>query len=384
MAKYRPGGVTNELRGSLGGSTFSRNQHGPYVYPRLEPDNTNTLRRAEIREAMTFVSDLWNTGLSDADRAAWAGFAARLGRSTPTLTPQRIGARDAFMRHNMRLYLYDATTLVTPPLLTTVTNLDTIALAADADLQTLSISFAPDPVPANHALVVWTTPSMNLGRNSPHKADKFLCYIGPAQSSPQDITTPWTTLYGAIQPSSKIFARAWLMNLTNAAYSVPQLATATVTGTGDTMQSTRIELTNDQIKALPTTPIQILPSPGTNKINRIIMLTATAKFTAPYTNVANYPLCKLRALYAGGALATQDGEDGNDLFASTPNYSAHQTPTNISSASGSTDQGTSDDATAMIDQAINISVDNNGQGNLTDGDPANTLVINVHYTVEEI
>lgn len=326
MAKIRSGFLAGDIRGSLGDTTFSRNKHGPYTKPRYFPDQTLTPRRAEIQEALAFVDDLWNTGLGDAGRAAWHAAANVMQRTKSPITPKAITGREFFIRVNMRLFLYDGNTLLIPPVIMPVEELTTVAAFADADAQTVAVSFEPDPVPSGNALVIFATMPMSVGRSTGGKLTRFISYAGPGNASPFDVTEPYTAVFGAPQPNSKIFFEMWLLNLTNGEYSVKQKATATVTGTGDAMLQRTTQITSTQFLDLVANPVQVVPPPGAgNYIVPALISISYHHATTPYVINAGGQLgfwldsTLVRELVAPSlALLADQNQDEIGLFNAAP------------------------------------------------------------------
>ena len=165
------------------------------------------------------------------------------------------------------------------------------------------------------------------------------------------------------------------------------------------LQQTTVTLTNAQIKALPTTSIEIVPSPGTGKILQVISGTFSkaGDFSAgnpdwalSYTNVTQ--------VTNGNAWAGITYED--DLLVPASSYLIDDTASdnvyrNFWGGNNNfpqlvpfsyTVQGF---ATGMPDRrgshnkALHMSVVNPA-GNFTGGDPANTLKVTVYYIIVDI
>ena len=64
-----------ELRGSMAGMTASRNKGGNYLRARATPINPDSTAQIQARQAFANAVQAWDA-LSDAQRTAWAGYAA--------------------------------------------------------------------------------------------------------------------------------------------------------------------------------------------------------------------------------------------------------------------------------------------------------------------
>lgn len=72
------GGLVVDGRGSVGGTTFSRNRYGAYARARITPVNPKTPRQSVIRAIVAAVTIRWLGSLSQAQRDAWAVFASNV------------------------------------------------------------------------------------------------------------------------------------------------------------------------------------------------------------------------------------------------------------------------------------------------------------------
>ena len=57
--------------GSVGNLTYSRNRFGAYARARTNPVNPNSERQVAVRTALSFLTNRWSQGLSQAQRDAW-------------------------------------------------------------------------------------------------------------------------------------------------------------------------------------------------------------------------------------------------------------------------------------------------------------------------
>lgn len=76
MALVKMGALAQDVRGSLNGSTFSRNRGGAYVRSKVSPVQPVSVHSSAVRAAFKAGSQTWATGLTQVQRAAWIAFAA--------------------------------------------------------------------------------------------------------------------------------------------------------------------------------------------------------------------------------------------------------------------------------------------------------------------
>lgn len=76
MALIKLGALAQDVRGSLNGTTFSRNKGGAYARTKVSPVNPFSPYSANSRQAFKAVAQAWAQTLNDSDRAQWIAFAA--------------------------------------------------------------------------------------------------------------------------------------------------------------------------------------------------------------------------------------------------------------------------------------------------------------------
>lgn len=153
-------------------------------------------------------------------------------------------------------------------------------------------------------------------------------------------------------------------------------------------------LTNNQIKALPTTPIT-LTAPSTSGFrNKLIAGTILRKFvTVGYTNVdPTYGSLQLQTpngdWLSSPIINDSSGAPTSDLtnfFAIGYWLTDLLIPTTFADPVAGWQQFImTTDISSVDNVAIEIAMDNNGSGNLTAGDPSNIMPIILYYLVEAI
>lgn len=75
-ALIKLGGGVADIRGSIGGTVFSKNRYGSYARNRTIPVDPASTAQTKIRACMGQVRDAWFNTLTAAQRTAWAVYAA--------------------------------------------------------------------------------------------------------------------------------------------------------------------------------------------------------------------------------------------------------------------------------------------------------------------
>lgn len=76
MAIFVPGPAISEIRGSQGGTVFSRNRHGQYTRQRSAPVNPNSPSQVLARDRFNTLATYWRDTLTQPQRDGWDTYAA--------------------------------------------------------------------------------------------------------------------------------------------------------------------------------------------------------------------------------------------------------------------------------------------------------------------
>lgn len=140
-------------------------------------------------------------------------------------------------------------------------------------------------------------------------------------------------------------------------------------------QARRI-LTNAEIKALPTTAIEIIPAPGSLKTILPITGYLRHNYTANYTNINASAKMSVRLAAATDLGMLNEAILGQTLSALLANTADGDAQLNFNSMSSGT--GLTENA------AYNLYINNNSAGDLTGGDALNSLQVDVIFAMLDI
>lgn len=138
-------GLVTQVSGSFGGMTGSHNRGGMYLRARSIPVDPGTPRQQVMRSASSTLTSRWRDTLTQAQRDAWAVYAANTPLTSPLGDPRDVGALPMFVRGNsVRLQLAEA--VIDDP---AISGLPTLSAPTTASISAatgnLTITLAPDP-----------------------------------------------------------------------------------------------------------------------------------------------------------------------------------------------------------------------------------------------
>jgi hypothetical protein len=146
-----------------------------------------------------------------------------------------------------------------------------------------------------------------------------------------------------------------------------------------------VTLTNAQIRAIPTTGIEIVAAPGVGKRIAVIYGQALLDNTAGiYGNVDPTFALILRTTGGGSTVAMSGICELEWLFTDGSEKGIGEIPAPNSYQSGGIIAGGSDYASAYENVGVSLRASNGVLGNLTLGDAANTLKVTVYYAIIDL
>lgn len=154
-----------------------------------------------------------------------------------------------------------------------------------------------------------------------------------------------------------------------------------------TIQKVTVTLTNAQIKALPTTPVEIVPAPGAGKAIQLLLARTVIHIAAlgGYTNFNTFavqlfkgtdPLIDVSVPGTVGFFQGSDETIGTYVFTPAITTDGSDIHAATYQANGSVERNDN--------QPLMFVIDNSVDGNLTAGNAANTLKITVYYIIIDL
>lgn len=289
MAKIVTGPLVGEIRNKLGAQVFSRNAYGPYTKSLPSGEYFETPARLTTTDRMAAASASWNDDLTDAQRNAWEIYAQATNKKLRVCGRRGLPGRPTFISAFINLDNIGQPTLTDPPDQPLAGAVTALELTVNTDTSTLSLDGRLPPDTPAQGLVILATPAVSVSRNYIWPNIRQIAAFPPGWAFPLDLWPYWTAKFPLVGEPSAHFVVAKPIAADTGLAGVQQLARGVDQGSGGAMYTKTVVLTDAEIKALPTSPIDIVPfSPGHMIIPFLCVLQLNA-LAGAYANVSAGP-----------------------------------------------------------------------------------------------
>lgn len=198
------------MRGSIGGTVFSRNRYGAVARNRSKPVDPGSSLQSVMRQAVMLVSTAWNATLTAAQRSAWDAYAAAVPWVNGLGETQNLTGFNMFVRSNCSGKQAGLTTFAAGPTELSLPEGDpSLTVIGTADDQKISFAFNNALDWANETgayMLCYASAPKNETRNffkGPYRyVGKIVGNDSTAPTSPTLFTAPFSIAAG-----QKVFAQ---------------------------------------------------------------------------------------------------------------------------------------------------------------------------------
>lgn len=131
MATILPGPALSDIRGSVGGVTFSRNRGGAYARARVTTTNPNTPKQTVTRQHFGQLISTWKN-LTSAQRQAWVTLGGQMIRHNRVAQVYTLTGSQAFQSVNIVRSLFGLATDNVAPILSVFPDIPPLTAVVDA------------------------------------------------------------------------------------------------------------------------------------------------------------------------------------------------------------------------------------------------------------
>lgn len=165
MAIIKLGALTQDVRGTLNGSVFSRNRGGSYIRTKVSPVQPISRWSSLTRSLFKAAAQYWSSTLSDQQRLAWEAWAAIHPIVNVFGDSIILPGVAAFTSINTRILMISEDILESPPPTFIVEDLGLLTIVATVATGTLTLSITPArTLEADEGLYVSATPPLGNAR----------------------------------------------------------------------------------------------------------------------------------------------------------------------------------------------------------------------------
>lgn len=224
MAKIQFGPIASDIRGSSGGTVFSRNKGGAYMRARVVGINPQSSKQTTVRANFGANAKAWSSILTASQRAAWTFFAAanpivnNLGASI------QLSGLAMFQRLNRVLAQIGVAMILSPPVDLSVPAMAAITGATATHVTPIiEITTAAQTVVAGAKYYIYATGALNGGRTPAQNQYRFMgAFAGVAAAVVTAFYTAWSAAFGVMASGQTIGVKVATVN-TNSGALTPLL-----------------------------------------------------------------------------------------------------------------------------------------------------------------
>ncbi len=189
--------------GSIGNQTSSRNRSGQYRRARAIPTQPRTPAQVNARARLSNMSAGWR-GLTDAQRAAWAGFANSFTVVNNIGANINLTGHQAYVKVNTTLLLTGAAAVIAPPALPSFAACLATALTGAAAVPALAITSTL--ATGTTSYMVYASPQSSAGVSYQGNY-RYLTTFTQATAGKLDLLATYVAKFGALVAGKKVFVR---------------------------------------------------------------------------------------------------------------------------------------------------------------------------------
>ena len=212
MAKVKLSAIVSDMRNKLNGSVFARNRGGLYLRTKVTPVNPQTVAQQAARNNLTSFSQGWRS-LTEAQRDSWNAAVGNFATTDIFGDLRNPSGINLYNRLNINITNGGGAPITTPPVPTGAPAVDSVVLAANATGGTYTVTFTPDPIPADTAMIVESTAALSPGISNASAEYRIVATFAAGTTGAQDIAAAQIAKFGALIAGQKYFVRVKQVNL---------------------------------------------------------------------------------------------------------------------------------------------------------------------------
>lgn len=207
MSILTTGPIVNEIRGSVGSRTFSRNAYGPYVKNKLIQTNPDTPKQQNVRTNFAIAVSRWQN-MSDSERRMWMSAAKDFPITDSLGQRKKLSGYNFYLKCAMSRFTYTADP--PQPIFDYEPKVYVYSMELIEQNDISEIIYTSDSIFDNQALQIYYAEDRPLSITFLNPSLlKYATTIAPQQSGYIGVSTYWSSLFSKPFPYWED-RRAWI------------------------------------------------------------------------------------------------------------------------------------------------------------------------------
>jgi hypothetical protein len=228
MAKVKLSALVSGMSGKLNGSVFARNRGGLYLRTKVTPLNPQTADQVAARARLAGWSQGWRS-LTQAVRDSWNNAVGNFQTTDIFGDIKTPSGNTLYTKLNTNIQLAGGVAITNPPAPIGATAMEGVDVTAAQTLNAFSVNVAPDPIPADHTLIVEATAPMSAGIHNANSDFRIIGTQAAAAIPPFDMSTEYVAKFGNLVAGQKVFVRTKMIRISTGEVG-QQLVASTIIG----------------------------------------------------------------------------------------------------------------------------------------------------------
>jgi len=195
MAKVKYGEMITDARGSIGGTTHSKNRYGNYMKKKSHPINRQTSAQNAVRAFFTTLTQGW-AALTAAQKSSWRNVTLNFQRVNSLAETIQLTGHQLYIAINRNLQTIASALITTAPAKAVVGTIGASTWIADVSLATIVQTFGT-AIPATEKTELYASAPCSAGKFSNSQPYKLIAVLTVADVTPYAATAAYELVFGA-------------------------------------------------------------------------------------------------------------------------------------------------------------------------------------------
>lgn len=220
MAVVQFGGGVAGMRGSSGGSTYTRTKAGAIQRARVKGTQPNTIFQSDQKSIISELSTAWGQTLTQAERDGWRDFGVAFPSVNKIGETVLLSGNQAFMRAGAALVAAGESYLSAAPANQDVAELQSLALTADIGAGNFEVAFTNTGDKSADLFIGTMTAGLSPGISNIGSKLRRTITSAADPSSPVDLSAAYALRFGGLPlVGQKVVIRGYFLRPANGATS---------------------------------------------------------------------------------------------------------------------------------------------------------------------